>query len=133
MTGLSRGTVAGYHLVPQARPHLERALILLAERGKCVGAREPDRWWKGLPKGVTDAVPIARQRAAELCDGCPVIEQCRWYALEAGEDDGVWGGLCEADRSTLRRGSSWRSRLHARSLYAADLPHGAGEGGGDAA
>ena len=84
-------------------------------------------------KGVADAVPIARKHAANLCDGCPVIEQCRWYALEAGEDDGVWGGLCEADRSTLRRGSSWRSRLHARSLYAADLPHGPTEDGGDAA
>lgn len=133
MTQYTRRPVAGYHLVPEGRPDLERALLLLAEQGKCVGARDPDLWWKGLPKGVTDSVSIARKRAAALCDGCSVIELCRWYALEAGEDDGVWGGLCEADRSTLRHGSSWRSRLHARSLYGADLPHGKSGDGGDAA
>ena len=115
-------------LVPQRRD-LRAVLILLSDEGLCVGAREPERWWTGLPKGVTDPVPIARRRAAALCDGCPVIEQCRWYALEAGEDDGVWGGLCEVDRALLRRGSSWRSRLYARSLYAASLP----DHGGDAA
>ena len=115
------------------RSDLRRALILLAEEGRCSGARDPERWWKGLPKGVTDSVPIARKRAADLCARCPVIDQCRWYALEAGEDDGVWGGLCEADRAVLRRGSSWRSRLHARSLYGSELAHGMTDDGGDAA
>jgi len=129
MTKSTGRTVAGYHMMPEGRPDLARALIILAEEGKCVGARDPDRWWKGLPKGVTDAVAIARKRAAALCDGCPVIDQCRWYALEAGEDDGVWGGLCETDRSMLRRGSSWRSRLHAQGLHAASLLND----GGDAA
>lgn len=132
MTGVTRRSGGGY-LLPEGRPDLTRALILLSEAGKCVGTPDPDRWWQGLPKGVTDAVAMARKRAADLCDGCPVIEQCRWYALEAGEDDGVWGGLCEVDRSTIRRGSSWRSRLHARSLYAADLPHGMPDDSGDAA
>ena len=115
-------------LVPRRRD-LRGVLILLSDEGLCAGARDPERWWMGLPKGVTDPVPIARKRAADLCDGCLVIEQCRWYALEAGEDDGVWGGLCEVDRATMRRGSSWRSRLYARSLYAASLP----DHGGDAA
>ncbi len=124
---MTRQAVIG-RLMPQRRD-LRAVLILLSEDGLCSGARDPERWWKGLPKGVTDAVLVARHRAAALCEGCPVIEQCRWYALEAGEDDGVWGGLCEADRATIRRGSSWRSRQHARSLYGASLPHD----GGDAA
>ncbi len=65
MTQYTRGPVAGYHPVPEGRPDLERALLLLAEQGKCVGARDPDLWWKGLPKGVTDSVPIARERASD--------------------------------------------------------------------
>lgn len=127
MTGTT-GRSGGGYLLPQGRLDLARMLILLSEQGKCVGARDPERWWKGLPKGVTDAVPIARKRAAALCEGCPVIEQCRWYALEAEEDDGVWGGLCEADRALLRRGSSL-AVAPAQSLYAASLPND----GGDAA
>ncbi len=39
-----------------------------------------------------------------VCSGCPVIHECLWYALEAPERFGVWGGASEADRARLRRG-----------------------------
>ena len=46
----------------------------------------------------------ARERAAKrVCAQCPVLAQCRAYALETREPYGVWGGLTEDERSTLIR------------------------------
>jgi WhiB family redox-sensing transcriptional regulator len=56
------------------------------------------------------AAHAARDRAAKrVCAGCPVCEQCRRYALEAGELYGVWGGLTEEQRllRTELRGEGW--------------------------
>jgi len=40
-----------------------------------------------------------REEAAKaVCALCPVIFECRSWALEHGEAYGVWGGLGEADR-----------------------------------
>ena len=46
-----------------------------------------------------------RERIAQrICAQCPVIEQCRLFALGRFESFGVWGGLTESDRQrrTLR-------------------------------
>jgi WhiB family transcriptional regulator, redox-sensing transcriptional regulator len=37
-------------------------------------------------------------RAKAICQHCPVLEQCRRYALAAREPYGVWGGLTEEER-----------------------------------
>jgi hypothetical protein len=46
--------------------------------------------------------------AKEVCERCPVIEQCRAYILAAestpGNWGGVWGGLTPRERLNLRRG-----------------------------
>ena len=42
-----------------------------------------------------------RRRAAgakAICATCPVIEQCREYALRAQEPYGIWGGMTEEER-----------------------------------
>ena len=42
-----------------------------------------------------------RRRAANakaICATCPVIEQCREYALRAQEPYGIWGGMTEEER-----------------------------------
>lgn len=41
--------------------------------------------------------------AKRVCVGCPVIEECREYALKHNERFGVWGGLSERARAKLRR------------------------------
>ena len=38
------------------------------------------------------------RHAKQICAHCPVIDQCRQYALQAGEAYGVWGGLTEMER-----------------------------------
>lgn len=40
--------------------------------------------------------------AKAVCNRCPVRVECRTWALEAGDDWGIWGGLNEAERRDLR-------------------------------
>jgi WhiB family redox-sensing transcriptional regulator len=122
-----RGPRTEWDLIPDRRD-LRATLRLLADRGKCAGADDPDRWWKDLPRGHANAVEFARKRAADLCGGCPVLEQCRWYAIEAGEAHGVWGGLSDVDRALRHPGRSSRARLRPLSV-----PTCSAAGGGDAA
>jgi WhiB family transcriptional regulator, redox-sensing transcriptional regulator len=62
-----------------------------------------------------DAQPGTRQRqearaqrqarvaaAKAICARCPVIAQCRAYALDANEPHGIWGGLTEGERHAVR-------------------------------
>jgi hypothetical protein len=88
------------------RPDLRQVLVLLAQRGKCAGSPTPQAWFVS-PRGYF----AARARARRLCEGCPVMAQCRAYALEAGEEYGVWGGLCEVDLAQMRSTSTARSRI----------------------
>ncbi|MGW0173405.1 WhiB family transcriptional regulator [Rhodococcus sp. NPDC003322] len=37
--------------------------------------------------------PELVRHAKSVCAGCPVREECRWFAARAGETHGVWGGV----------------------------------------
>lgn len=41
--------------------------------------------------------------AKQLCVSCPMQLLCLEYALEAGEQDGIWGGLTRNERNALIR------------------------------
>lgn len=41
--------------------------------------------------------------AKAICATCPVRTPCLDWAMEAGADHGVWGGLSEAERKSWRR------------------------------
>jgi WhiB family redox-sensing transcriptional regulator len=47
---------------------------------------------RGMKKARREA------RAKAICRTCPVLAQCRRYALAAREPDGIWGGLSREDR-----------------------------------
>ncbi|GAA3155930.1 WhiB family transcriptional regulator [Rhodococcus sp. (in: high G+C Gram-positive bacteria)] len=81
-----------------------------AQSGKEVAA-EPSCWQKYAACGGVEAAVFfspegergnARSRrelqARRICQTCPVLGQCREYALGAGELYGTWGGMSEADR-----------------------------------
>ena len=38
-----------------------------------------------------------------VCDTCEVRDACLEWALDAKQDHGVWGGLTEDERRSLRR------------------------------
>ncbi|WP_280406630.1 WhiB family transcriptional regulator [Nocardia carnea] len=53
------------------------------------------------PEGERGRARAARvRRAKQICDGCPVLDRCRNYALAVGEPYGVWGGMSEDERRT---------------------------------
>ena len=44
----------------------------------------------------------AKEHAAkQVCESCPVLEQCRDYSLSVGEFYGVWGGMTEMERHRI--------------------------------
>ena len=77
---------------------------------------------------VGTAPPALHQVAAakKVCSTCPVRQPCLAWALETGADYGVWGGLTEGERRSLKRRDG-RHRSHSTSLalagsIAADAP-----------
>lgn len=56
-----------------------------------------------FPIGNTGAALLQIEEAKAVCRRCPVIDECLQWALEAGEDSGVWGGLSEDERRAMKR------------------------------
>jgi len=45
---------------------------------------------------------VTRERTAKaICRQCPVLAECREYALSVREPHGIWGGLNEYERRQL--------------------------------
>ena len=51
-----------------------------------------------FPIGNTGPALLQIEEAKAVCRRCPVMEQCLQWALESGQDSGVWGGLSEDER-----------------------------------
>lgn len=56
-----------------------------------------------FPQGTTGMWLAVIEQAKAICRRCPVTGQCLQWALETGQDAGVWGGLSEAERRSLKR------------------------------
>jgi len=67
-----------------------------------------------FPIGNTGPALVQIEEAKLVCQRCPVLEPCLQWALESGQDAGVWGGLSEDERRDLkRRNTLVRARAHA--------------------
>ena len=56
-----------------------------------------------FPLGNTGPALLQIEEAKQVCRRCPVREECLAWALETGQDAGVWGGLSEDERRALKR------------------------------
>ena len=56
-----------------------------------------------FPVGNTGPAVDQIEKAKAVCGRCTVTEICLQYALETGQDSGVWGGLSEDERRALKR------------------------------
>lgn len=65
-----------------------------------------------FPIGTTGPAILQVEDAKAVCRRCEVREQCLAWALEAGQDHGVWGGMSEDERRALKRRRA-RSRIRA--------------------
>jgi WhiB family redox-sensing transcriptional regulator len=66
----------------------------------CRSEEAPDLFF---PIGNTGPALLQIEEAKAVCRRCPVNEQCLQWALESGQDSGVWGGLSEDERRALKR------------------------------
>ena len=67
-----------------------------------------------FPIGNTGPALHQIDEAKRVCQRCLVMEPCLQWALDAGQDSGVWGGLSEDERRALkRRTARVRARAHA--------------------
>src|SRR6476659_3288531 len=55
-----------------------------------------------FPIGNTGPALLQIEEAKQVCRGCSVKDACLQWALEAGQDHGVWGGLSEDERRGSR-------------------------------
>jgi WhiB family redox-sensing transcriptional regulator len=60
-----------------------------------------------FPIGTTGPAATQVEQAKVVCQRCPAVEPCLTWAVETGQDAGVWGGTSEDERRALkRRGAS---------------------------
>ncbi|MGW0666132.1 WhiB family transcriptional regulator [Streptomyces sp. NPDC002746] len=76
------------------------------ERAACRD-EDPDLFF---PIGTTGPALVQAEDAKAVCHGCPVRAECLRWALENGQDTGVWGGLDETERRALKRRSRRRAK-----------------------
>lgn len=69
------------------------------DHGACL-SEDPELFF---PKGYEGQWQLVIEGAKAVCRRCPVIEQCREWALQTREPDGVWGGLDEKERRNILR------------------------------
>src|SRR6478736_3887197 len=69
------------------------------DRAACLDA-DPELFF---PIGNTGPAILQIEEAKAVCRTCPVIDTCLKWALETGQDAGVWGGLSEDERRALKR------------------------------
>jgi WhiB family redox-sensing transcriptional regulator len=65
-----------------------------------------------FPIGNTGPAILQIEEAKLVCRRCDVSDQCLQWALESGQDHGVWGGLSEDERRALKRRNA-RARIRA--------------------
>ena len=68
---------------------------------------DPELFFATGQNGESQALTAAAKR---ICRGCPVRTQCLEFALAARLEHGVWGGLTEEERRSLRRSRQRKAR-----------------------
>ncbi len=63
-----------------------------------------------FPIGTTGPAASQVDQAKIVCSSCSVVDPCLEWALQTGQDAGVWGGTSEDERRMLkRRGAAARA------------------------
>ena len=68
-------------------------------RAACLDA-DPELFF---PTGSTGPALVQIEGAKAICGRCEVVEPCLTWAMDFGQDAGVWGGLSEDERRALKR------------------------------
>lgn len=63
-----------------------------------------------FPIGTSGPALLQLEQAKAICRSCPVVAECLQFAMESGQDAGVFGGLSEEERRALKRRGSFRTQ-----------------------
>jgi WhiB family redox-sensing transcriptional regulator len=74
-------------------------MLTWRDRAACLG-KDPELFF---PDGNTGPALLQLKEAKAVCRQCEVVETCLRWAIESGQNTGVWGGLSEEERRTLKR------------------------------
>jgi WhiB family redox-sensing transcriptional regulator len=61
-----------------------------------------------FPNPTLGLVGLQIEAAKDVCRACPVADECLAFAMRAGLEAGVWGGLSEDERRAQRPRRSGR-------------------------
>ena len=64
-----------------------------------------------FPIGTTGPAVEQADAAKRICADCVAREECLEYAIASNQDAGIWGGLTEDERRTLKRARQRRRRM----------------------
>jgi len=81
--------------------------------GSCRGMDSARFFHPDSERGQARAARV--RTAKEICQGCPVLAQCREHALTVVEPYGIWGGLDEAERRAAHAARTRVSKAGARA------------------
>src|ERR1700735_1016181 len=56
-----------------------------------------------FPIGNTGPALLQIDEAKQVCRRCSVMDECLRWAIDSGQDAGVWGGMSEDERRALKR------------------------------
>jgi WhiB family redox-sensing transcriptional regulator len=66
-----------------------------------------------FPIGNSGPALLQIEEAKQVCRRCTVMEECLRWAIDSGQDAGVWGGMSEDERRALKRRTiRLRARAH---------------------
>lgn len=104
----SDGTKHGIHHPDRCAPPQEGVDTPMdwRDRSACL-EEDPELFF---PIGNTGPALLQIEQAKTVCRRCEVRDTCLQWALETGQDAGVWGGLSEDERRALKRRRA-RNRL----------------------
>ncbi|HYB19095.1 MAG TPA: WhiB family transcriptional regulator [Streptosporangiaceae bacterium] len=70
-----------------------------------------------FPIGNSGPALLQIEEAKQVCRRCSVMDDCLQWAIDSGQDAGVWGGMSEDERRALKRRTiRLRARAHAIGL-----------------
>ena len=56
-----------------------------------------------FPVGTSGPALIQIHEAKSVCRRCPALDECLEWALDNGQETGIWGGTDERERNLIRR------------------------------
>ena len=75
-----------------------------------------------FPVGNSGPALLQIAEAKAVCQRCPVTSECLSWALETGQDAGVWGAMSEDERRSLKRRRARARAAACKQLTSSDHP-----------